>query len=73
MNDVLQSGQVTPQHLASWTTDGVIQDAGVTFANTLAFVRADVLGINFNATNKDNPVAINLPVGSTRAIAYNRL
>ena len=25
---VEQSGTITPSHLASWTTDGVIQDAG---------------------------------------------
>src|SRR5215469_5968918 len=66
MNQVLQSGQVTPQHLASWTTDGVIQDAGVTFVNTLGTYRADVLGINFNAANTDFPIPINLPVGFTR-------
>jgi len=65
-NPVLQSGQVTPQHLTAFVTDGVIGDAGVTFNNTLAVVRSDVLGINFNATNTDFPVPINLPVGFTR-------
>ena len=63
MNNVLQSGQVTPQHLAAFVTDGVIGDAGVTFNNTLSFYRSDVLGINFNATNQDTPIPINLPAG----------
>jgi hypothetical protein len=66
MNQVLQSGSVTPQHLASWTTDGVIQDSGVTFNNTLGLFRSDVLGINFNATNADTPIPVNLPVGYTK-------
>ncbi len=66
MNQVLQSGSVTPQHLASFVTDGVIGDSGVTFNNTLGFFRSDVLGINFNATNTDFPIPINLPVGYTR-------
>lgn len=29
MTDIKQSGSVTPGHLVSWTTDGVVQDAGV--------------------------------------------
>ena len=66
MNQVLQSGNVTPQHLASWTTDGVIQDSGVTFNNTQGFFRADILNVNFNLTNSDNQILINLPVGFTR-------
>lgn len=66
MNQVLQSGQVTPTHLASWTTDGVIQDSGVTIGNTYGELRSDVLGINFNATNQDTPIPINLPAGFTR-------
>ncbi len=66
MNQVIQSGDVTPTHLCSWTTDGVIQDSGVIFSNTLGVFRSDVLAINFNATNSDNPIIINLPVGYTR-------
>lgn len=66
MNQVLQSGQVTPLHLASFVTDGVIGDSGVTFNNTLGLFRSDLLGINFNATNTDFPIPINLPVGFTR-------
>jgi hypothetical protein len=66
MSQVLQSGQVTPLHLASWTTDGVIQDSGVAFVNTLGLFRSDVLGINFNAANTDFPIPINLPVGYTK-------
>ena len=71
MNQVLQSGQVTPLHLASWTTDGVIQDSGVAFVNTLAQFRSDVLGINFNAANTDFPIPVNLPVGFTRWLLNN--
>ena len=63
---VLQSGNVTPGHLASWTTDGVIQDAGVTFTNTYGLFQSTVQQINFNATNTDNPIPINLPAGYTR-------
>lgn len=63
---VQQSGQVTPTHLASWTTDGVIQDSGVTFTNTYGEFVTHVQQINFNATNTDNPIPINLPAGYTR-------
>ena len=66
MNQVLQSGSVTPQHLASWTTDGVIQDSGVTFNNTLGFFRSDITAVKFNSANTDNQILINLPVGFTR-------
>lgn len=40
MNSVLQTGQVTPGHLASFATDGVIQDAGVTFTNTYGMLQS---------------------------------
>lgn len=66
MGNVQQSGNVTPGHLASWTTDGVIQDAGVTFSNTYGMFSSAVSGINFNAANTDTPIAINLPPGYTR-------
>lgn len=63
---VLQSGSVTPAHLTQWATDGVIEDAGVEYANTLALYRADVVGVNFNAANTDTEIPINLPAGFTR-------
>ena len=66
MNQVLQSGSVTPTHLASWTTDGVIQDSGVTFTNTYGTLSYTAIAINFNLTNTDNPLLINLPPGYTR-------
>ena len=66
MNGVLQSGQVTPSHLAAWATDGVIEDSGVTFTNTYGMFQSTILQINFNSTNTDNPIQINLPVGFTK-------
>ncbi|MDE2021300.1 MAG: hypothetical protein KGJ13_13275 [Patescibacteria group bacterium] len=66
MNSVLQSGVVTPNHLASWTTDGVIQDSGVAFTNTYGMFASSVTGINFNSANTDNPVVVPLPSGYTR-------
>lgn len=66
MNQVLQSGVVTPGHLASWTTDGVVQDAGVTFVDTLSTYRSDALAVNFNKANTDTAIPINLPAGYTR-------
>jgi hypothetical protein len=63
---ILQSGVVTPSHLASWATDGIIQDAGFEYANTFAMLASVVININFNLTNNDNPIPINLPVGYTR-------
>lgn len=66
MDGVLQTGQVTPGHLASFATDGVIQDSGVTFTNTYGMFQLTILQVNFNSTNTDNPIPINLPVGFTR-------
>lgn len=63
---VLQSGIVTPGHLVAWTTDGIIQDAGVTFANTYGVFSSAILGVNFNAPNTDNAIQIALPSGYTR-------
>lgn len=63
---IVQSGNVTPGHLVSWTTDGVVQDAGVTFTNTYGVFAATALEINFNSANTDNPISINLPAGYTR-------
>lgn len=64
--NVQQSGLVTPGHLASWTTDGVVQDAGVSFANSYGMLASVLQGINFNSANTDNPIPINLPAGYTR-------
>lgn len=63
---MLQSGTVTPGHLASWTTDGIVQDSGVTFTNTYGMFSIAVLQINFNLTNADNVIPINLPPNYTR-------
>jgi hypothetical protein len=63
---VLQAGQVTPGHICSWATDGVIEDSGVTFSNTFGMYSATTQGINFNSANTDNQILINLPVGYTR-------
>ena len=64
--EVLQSGNITPGLLAAWATDGVIQDAGVTFTNTYGLFSYTKQQINFNSTNTDNPLLINLPAGYTR-------
>lgn len=66
MNQVLQSGSVTPTHLAAWVTDGVLGDAGVTFQNTNAEFVATITSINFNQISFDNQILINLPAGYTR-------
>jgi hypothetical protein len=63
---VLQSGSVTPGHLMAAVTDGVIGDAGFSFANTYSQLQSTILGVNFNAANTDNPISINLPAGFTR-------
>lgn len=63
---VLQSGIITPGHLAAWTADGIIQDAGVTFYNTYGVFGSAILGVNFNSANTDNPIQIALPTGYTR-------
>lgn len=62
----IQSGQVTPGHLAAWVTDNVLIDAGVQFNNTYGKFVTTLTGVNFNAANSDNPVVINLPAGYTR-------
>lgn len=63
---VVQSGLVTPTHLASWTTDGVVQDAGVQFSNAYGKFVSPIIAVNFNLANNDNPIPINLPTGYTR-------
>jgi len=64
--NTIQSGLVTPGHLVSWTTDGVVQDAGVNLGSTYGTFVSGLTNINFNATNTDNPIPINLPAGYTR-------
>lgn len=66
MSGILQSGNVTPGHLAAWVADGVLEDAGVTFTNTYGQFQSAVSGINFNAANTDTPIPILLPTGFTR-------
>ena len=70
---VEQSGLVTPGHLASWTTDGVVQDSGFSYSNSYGLLSSVVQNINFNATNTDNPIPINLPAGYTRYRIQNIL
>lgn len=53
---ILQSGSVTPGHLAKWTTDGVIQDGGA-FPGTSEQVLARLISANMNTTN-DQQIAI---------------
>ena len=52
---VLQSGNVTPGHIATWTTNGIIQDGGVLGASqkVLAFLGS----ADFNDTN-DQPLLL---------------
>jgi len=63
---ILQSGAVTPNHLAAFVTDGVVADAGVAFAQSFGILATTVLNINFNAANVDNVIPIPLPLGYTR-------
>ena len=63
---VLQSGSVTPGHIATWTTDGVIQDSGVSIPSISGILSSSKLQINFNSGNTDNPIQIGLPPGFTR-------
>lgn len=64
--NVQQSGVVTRNHLASWTADGIIQDSGMALSNTFAEFASTLQGINFNSTNTDYPIPINLPANYTR-------
>ena len=58
---VLQSGNVTPGHLAGWVTDGVINDLGVAPFNVIASYRS----INFNVTT-DQPIVIPAQIAAFR-------
>jgi len=60
MGAILQNGAVTPGHLASWTTDGVLQDAGPALASNK--VLASALGTNFNTTT-DQPILLPPNIG----------
>jgi len=66
MSGIAQSGTVTPNHLAAWATDGVLQDAKVTFTNTYGMFSYGTQQVNFNVANTDTPLLINLPLGYTR-------
>ena len=66
MGQVLQSGSVTPGHVATWTTDGVIEDGGVAVPNLYALYVTTITAVNFNQINFDNQILINLPAGYTR-------
>ena len=50
MTGILQSGNVTPGHLVSWVTAGVVADGGPPLG-TSETVLAQLLGANFNTTN----------------------
>ena len=47
MSGILQSGNITPGHLATWTTDGVIQDGGPVKSSKQ--VLASLLSADFNS------------------------
>jgi hypothetical protein len=66
MNGVLQSGNVTPGHLASWVTDSIIEDAGITFSTVYGRFVATAQAVNFNSPNTDTPISLPLPLGYTR-------
>jgi len=59
MTGVLQSGAVTPGHIAQWVTDGVIQDGGGLPSNILASLRQ----ANFNTTS-DQPIPIPISIAA---------
>lgn len=56
MGSVIQSGQVTPLHVAQWTTDGVLQDGGPLLGPSETKL-AQLLGANMNTTN-DQQIAL---------------
>lgn len=55
MSGVLQSGNVTPGHLAKWVTDGVVADNGPNPYSQR--VLASFLGADFNTTT-DTPILL---------------
>lgn len=60
MSGVLQSGNITPGHLATWTTDGVIQDGGPVKSSKQ--VLASLLSADFNTISDQ---ALLLPTSMT--------
>lgn len=50
----VQSGNVTPSHLAIWAADGILQDGG---PGNGQYILASLRGANFNTTN-DQPIII---------------
>lgn len=61
MNGILQSGNVTPGHLATWATSGVVQDGGPILASQK--VLATFFSANFNLSSSDQ--ALLLPYSIT--------
>jgi hypothetical protein len=55
MAGILQSGQVTPGHAATWAADGTVQDGGP-FPSGQRVI-ASLRGANFNVTS-DQPIII---------------
>jgi len=64
MTGILQSGSVTPGHLAQWVTDGVVADGGVAPFNVIASLRQ----ANFNITS-DQPIVIPVSILAFRLTA----
>jgi hypothetical protein len=60
MGSVLQNGTVTPGHIATWTTDGIVQDGGSFITGSRVLGRFS--GANFNTTT-DQPIL--MPVTTT--------
>jgi len=63
---VLQSGFVTPNHIPTWNTDGVIQDGGFLLSQLQGTLVTYNPTVNFNSSNTDNNLFVPLPVGFTR-------
>jgi hypothetical protein len=66
MSGILQNGNVTPGHLVAWVTDGVVGDAGFAFTQTYGRFVSTLAAVNFNATQTDFAINIDLPPGFTR-------
>jgi hypothetical protein len=62
---ILQSGNVTPGHLASFVTDGVLQDSGVALTNLYGALVSVIQNVNFNVI-ADSLIPIGLPFGYSR-------
>lgn len=56
MSGIIQSGLVTPGHVVTWVTDGVVGDGGPLLGPAETKL-AQLLGANFNTTN-DQQIAI---------------